>query len=238
MKLVVARDAAELAAFAAALFRERVRARPGLAMAVPAGRTPRAMYALMRDLQASAPVDFGAMRVFSVDELCPPAPPDGYFWRQVRVEFLSWANVDPARCHPFRVDALDLLGMCRDYEHAIQDCGGLDLVMLGLGPNAHIASNEPGTPLDTRTRPVRLLDATVAYILTDPVIQGTVCPAAVTLGTMTIREAREIVLLASGAAKRDALRRVLEGPVTPDAPASLVRLHPQATLLVDRDAMP
>jgi glucosamine-6-phosphate deaminase len=238
MKLVVARDAAELAALAASLFRQRVRATPDLAMAVPAGRTPRAMYALMRHLQAIEPVDFSQMHVFSVDELCPPAPRDGYFWRQVRTEFLSWANVDPARCRPFRVDAVDLPAMCRDYERAIADSGGLALVMVGLGPNAHIASNEPGTPLDSRTRPVRLLDATVAYILTDDVIQGAVCPAAVTLGTMTIREAREIVVLASGAAKRDALRRVLEGPVTPDAPASLVRLHANATVLVDRDAMP
>lgn len=78
MRLVVARDSDELAALAADLFRARLRDRPELAMAVPAGRTPRRMYARLQELQAHDPVDFRRMRVFAVDELCPPAPPDGY----------------------------------------------------------------------------------------------------------------------------------------------------------------
>jgi len=77
MRLVVARDAEQLAEMAAELFRDRVRARPELAMAVPAGRTPRRMYRVLQALQATAPVDYSRMRVFSVDELCPPAPADG-----------------------------------------------------------------------------------------------------------------------------------------------------------------
>ena len=89
------RDAPELAEAAADVFRDRLAARPDLAMAVPAGRTPRRMYGLLRDRQARVPVAYGAMRVFSVDELCPPAPRDGYFWRQVRSEFLAWARVPP-----------------------------------------------------------------------------------------------------------------------------------------------
>src|SRR5439155_821799 len=110
-KVVVFRDAAELAEAAATLFRERLTARPDLAMAVPAGRTPRRMYARLRDWQAREPVDYGRMHVFSIDELCPPAPADGYFWRQVRSEFLSWAGVPTERCHPFDVGAPDLEAM-------------------------------------------------------------------------------------------------------------------------------
>jgi glucosamine-6-phosphate deaminase len=238
VRLVVADDAAGLARAAADLFRARVRASPHLAMAVPAGRTPRRMYELMCELQRGAPVSFGAMHVFSVDELCPPAPADGYFWRQVRREFLGWARTGPDRLHPFRVDAPDLAAMCEAYEKAIAAGGGLDLVMLGLGPNAHIASNEPGSHLDSRTRPVQLLPETVRYILTDDVIQGPVCDAAVTLGVGTIREAREVVLLVGGAAKRAALARVLEGPVTADVPASVLQRHPNCTVLADRAAAP
>src|SRR5437762_3223341 len=140
-------------------------------------------------------------------ELCPPAPADGYFWRQVRAEFLAWAGVDAARCRPFAVDAADLEAMCAAYETAIAEAGGLDVVMLGLGPNAHLASNEPGCAFDLRTRPVRLLDETVRYILTDDVIQGPVCERAVTLGLGTIMAAREVVLLVSGEAKADPLAR-------------------------------
>jgi glucosamine-6-phosphate deaminase len=238
MHVLIARDAEELAEIAADVFRERVRGRPELAMAVPAGRTPRRMYARMAHLQARAPIDYARMRVFSIDELCPPAPADGYFWRQVRAEFLSWANVDAGRCRPFAVDAADLDAMCAAYEAAIADADGLDVVMLGLGPNAHLASNEPGCAFDVRTRPVRLLDATVRYILTDDVVQGEICERAVTLGLATIMAAREVIVLVSGEAKRAPLAHMLDGPVTPDVPASVLRTHPRCLVLADRAARP
>ena len=94
------------------------------------------MYRVLQALQATAPVDYSRMRVFSVDELCPPAPPDGYFWRQVRTELLAWAGITAERCCPFAVDAGDLTVMCERYERRIVEAGGLDLVMLGLGPLA------------------------------------------------------------------------------------------------------
>ena len=236
MELRVHADAEALAAAAAELFRARVAARPALAMAVPAGRTPRRMYALMREQQASAPVDFTRMRAFCVDELCPPAPADGYFWRQIRREFLSWAGVPATRCRPFAVDAADLHAMCKDYERAIVEGGGLDLVMLGLGPNAHIASHEPPADFTTVTCPVELLPSTVDYILTDEVIQGDVCARAVTLGVQTILAAREVVVLVSGAGKRAALRAMLHGPQTPDVPASVLQRHPNCVVLADAAA--
>jgi glucosamine-6-phosphate deaminase len=236
MRVVVARDAEQLAEMAADLFRDRLRARPQLAMAVPAGRTPRRMYRILEARQRSAPADYARMSVFSVDELCPPAPSDGYFWRQVRREFLSWAQVRPERCHPFQVDAADLDAMCADYEAGIAAAGGLDLVMLGLGPNGHIASNEPPAAFDSRTGPVRLLASTVEYILTDEVIQGQVCDRAVTLGVATILAAREVVVLVSGRQKREPLRRLIHGPITPDLPASILQGHPACTILADRDA--
>ena len=238
MRIVVARDADELAEIAADLFRDRVRARPDLAMAVPAGRTPRRMYARMAALQRRHPVEYAHMRIFSVDELCPPAPADGYFWRQVRAEFLAWAGVDAARCRPFAVTAADLDAMCADYEAAIEAAGGLDAVMLGLGPNAHLASNEPGCAFTVRTRPVRLLADTVRYILTDDVIQGEVCDRAVTLGLATIMAAREVVVLVSGEGKREPLARMLDGPVTPDVPASVLQRHPRCLVITDRAARP
>ncbi|HEV8640737.1 MAG TPA: 6-phosphogluconolactonase [Methylomirabilota bacterium] len=242
MRLIVFREAEELAAAAAALVRERVGAKPDLAMAVPAGRTPRRMYALLRELQATVAVDFSRLRVFSVDELCRPAPASGYFWQQVCHEFLEWAGVPGARCHPFRIDAADLEEMCRAYEKVIVEVGGLDLVMLGLGPNAHLASNEPGAPFDSVTRPVPLLPETVQYILTDQVnltlAGGAVADRAVTLGLSTIAAAREVVVLVSGRGKRAALRRLVDGPVSPEIPASVLRNHPRCTVLADRNAYP
>ena len=238
MELVVCRDAADLASRAVDHVRDRLSAKPDLSMAVPAGRTPRLMYQLLAARSARGEVDFSRMRVFEVDELCPPAPPDGYFWRQISAEFLAWARVPESRLHPFRVDASDLGAMCARYEEVIAEVGGLDLVMLGLGPNGHIASNEPGSSFDSRCRPVKLLPSTVGYILTDDVIQGEVSEWAVTLGMATIREAREVVVLVSGAGKREPLSGMLHGSVGPDVPASMLRLHPRCTVLADRAASP
>ena len=237
MELVVSRDAAALARRAADHFLHRLQAKPDLSMAVPAGRTPRLMYALLAEEHRQGRVDFSRMRVFSVDELCPPAPPDGYFWRQVGKEFLAWAGVAGERRHPFRVDRPGLDQMCREYEETITRAGGLDLVMLGLGPNGHIASNEPGSPFDSRCRPVRLLASTVDYILTDAVIQGAVCDRAVTLGIATLLEAREVVVLVNGPGKREPLAKMLDGPITPNVPASALRRHPRCVILADEAAV-
>jgi glucosamine-6-phosphate deaminase len=242
MRVTVFPDAEALAIGAASLVRERVRARPDLVMAVPAGRTPRRMYALLRALQMEDPVDFSRLSVFSVDELCPPAPAAGYFWQQVCREFLAWAGVPVERRHPFQLGPGDVGEMCQRYEGLIAAHGGLDLVMLGLGPNAHLASNEPGAPFESATRPVLLLPETVAYIRTDePNLQpagGAVSDRAVTLGLATILAAREVVVLVSGTGKREALGHMLDGPVTPDVPASILRTHPRCTVLADHDARP
>ncbi len=237
MELLTFGDAEALARTAAGLIVERVRARPTLAMATPAGRTPRRMYAELAALHRAGGLDLTRMRPFAVDELCPPAPADGYFWRQLQREFLAWAGIPADRCARFRVDAADLPSMCEAYEAAIAAAGGLDVVMMGLGPNGHIASNEPGSPFDSRTRPVRLLPETVRYILTDPIPEGRVSESAVTLGIATIMEAREVIVLVSGAAKGAALGAMLEGPVTEALPASILRNHPRCLVVADREAL-
>jgi glucosamine-6-phosphate deaminase len=237
MELIVCADAAELARRAAEAIVERVRARPTLAMAAPAGRTPRRMYGELQALHRAGALDLSGLRVFGIDELCPPAPPDGYFWRQLRREFLGWAGIPPEGCTRFEVDAADLTAMCAAYEAAIERAGGLDLVMMGLGPNGHIASNEPPCDFDCGTRPVRLLPDTVGYILTDDVIQGPVSHTAVTLGIRTIMAAREVILLVSGARKRAPLTAVLHGDVTPAVPASILQSHASCLILADRDAL-
>ncbi len=236
MRLEVLENAEAVAAAAAALWLDRLAARPDLVVAAPAGRTPRPTYRRLREEAARRRASFSRIRVFAVDELCAPAPADGYFWHDVREGFLDWAGVPAGHQHPFDPCAPDLDAMCRGIERRIVELGGLDLVLLGLGPNGHLASNEPGSAFDSRTRAVVLRPETVAYILTDERADPRVSHRAVTLGLGTLAEAREVVVLVSGAPKREALRRALTGPVTPDCPASLLQSLPGALVLADRAA--
>ena len=235
MELRVFDDTPALAEAAAALWLDRLAARPTLGVAAPAGRTPRPMYRRLREEAGRRGTSFARASVFAVDELVAPAPCDGYFWRHV-MDGLGWAGIPAANLHPFDPCAPDLDAMCADYERRIAAAGSLDLVMLGLGPNGHLASNEPGSPFESRTRPVRLRPETVAYIGTDEAADPRVTDQAVTLGLGTIAEAREVVVLVSGAAKRDVLRTALTGPVTPDCPASLLQTLLNALVLADRSA--
>jgi glucosamine-6-phosphate deaminase len=236
VRLEVLEDAEAVAAAAAELWLDRLAARPDLVVAAPAGRTPRPMYRRLRDEAARRGASFSRVRVFAVDELCAPAPAGGYFWRHVQEAFLDWADVPLDHRHPFDPAAPDLDAMCRAVERRIVELGGLDLVLLGLGPNGHLASNEPGSAFDSRTRAVVLRPETVAYILTDERADPCVSYRAVTLGLGTLAEAREVVVLVSGAPKHEALRRALTGPVTPDCPASMLQTLPGALVLADRAA--
>ena len=236
MRLEVFEGPEELAAAAADLWLDRLAARPELVMGVPAGRTPRPTYRRLREEAGRRGASFRRSRVFPVDELCAPAPADGHFWRQIRAEFLDWAGIPPAQRCPFEPADPDLTAMCDRVEARIRELGGLDLVVLGLGVNGHLAANEPGSAFDSRTRPVGLQPETVAYILGDASAASAVGDRAVTLGLGTIAEAREVLVLVSGPAKRDILHRALTGPVGPECPASLLQRLPGARVFADRAA--
>jgi len=229
-------DAEAVGAAAARHWLDCLARRPGLVVAVPAGRTPRPMYRHLRVEAAGRRLSFAACHVFGVDELCLPGAREGYFWRQIREAFLDRAGIPPSHRHPFDPAATDLQAMCDGLEARIRELGGLDLAILGLGPNGHLAANEPGSPLDSRARPVRLDPATLAHLATDPAAPGPVSDRAVTLGLGTLAEARQVLVLVTGAGKREILRRALAGPVGPECPASLLQRLPAARVLADRAA--
>jgi len=236
VELRVFADGEALAAGAAALWLDRLTVKPGLVMAVPAGRTPRPTSRRLRVEAARRGLSFAQSRVFAVDELCAPGPGEGEFWRRIREDFLDWAGIPAANCHPFDPAAPDPAAMCAAIEARIAALGGLDVVVLGLGRNGHLGANEPGSPFDSRTRPVRLRPETVADLRADAPADIIAGDQAVTLGLGTLAQAREAVLLVSGAAKADVLRRAFTGPVTPDCPASILQRWPAAVVLADRAA--
>jgi glucosamine-6-phosphate deaminase len=238
MRFLRCRGLEQFHAQAARLFRARIGANPQLVLAPPAGRTPKGMYRLLAEEARARPLDCSGLTLFAIDEIGFPGPGGFRFRRDIEEDFLAWAKVLPERCHFFDVHAADLEAMCAAYETAISAAGGLDLIVMGLGENGHIASNEPGAPSDSRTRPVTLTRKTLGQFFP----QGHPLPPqpwrAVTLGIATILEARSIVVLAAGAHKRRAVRALLEAPISELFPCTALRAHRDVTLIVDAAAYP
>jgi glucosamine-6-phosphate deaminase len=205
----------------------------GAVLGLATGRTMTGVHAELVRMHRDEGLSFRDVTTFNVDELWPLAPDDPRSFHDVmRRQLFAHVDLDPARTHvPDGSLPLDRLpGACADYEHAIQAAGGLDLLLLGLGSNGHLAFNEPGSPADSRTRLVTLEEATRERA------GGDVPEHAISVGLGTILEARAIVLLAFGREKAEVVQRALTGEVTDALPASVLQRHADVHVLLDPDA--
>ncbi len=211
----------------------RIAARPDLVLCLPTGSTPRPVYDRLADALARAATSLAGVRIVLLDEYL--GLPVGHPIR-CDVQLRQRLPERSAEFVTFDVDGPDPATACAAYDAAIGDRGGLDLVVLGLGTNGHIGMNEPGTRPDAPTRVIELAPSTMAaaraYGADPPPTHG------VTLGLAGILAAREVWLLVSGARKAAILREMLEGPVTTDVPASLLRGHPGLRIIADDASRP
>lgn len=209
---------------------------PRALVALPAGRTPRGMYRLLaREMSHRAP-DASRLRFLNLDEYVGILPSDRRsFFAELHERFLDPLRIGAARVRLLNGHAGDLRQECDAYEQYIRDGGGIDLAILGIGTNGHIAFNEPGTSFDARTH-VAALSAETRGALQRRF--GRELPReGLTLGIATILEARVVLLLASGEGKARALRRAFCSVPTPLIPASALQGHPGLTVAADADAL-
>ncbi|WP_432548471.1 glucosamine-6-phosphate deaminase [Kineococcus sp. SYSU DK004] len=201
------------------------------ALGVATGSSPSPVY---RELHRRALPGWAGVRLFSLDEYVglPPGDPRSYA-AVVEREVRAPLGVAPEDVHVPDGAAADLDAACRAFEDALTAAGGVDLQVLGIGATGHIGFNEPGSPLDSRTRVVELAERTRrdnARFFDDP---SQVPRRALTQGVATIGGARRHLLVASGPGKAEAVRRALEGEVSPGCPASAVRTFTDVTVLLD-----
>jgi glucosamine-6-phosphate deaminase len=228
----VLEDAGEVAHAAAEAFRLRVAARPDLVLALPTGRTPVAFYDELARLRVAGRLDLARARAFNLDELVLPGDDPRSF--RCFMERHAWGplGLDPERCDIPDGAAPDLAAECRRYEAAIAEAGGIDLAVLGLGGDGHVAYNLPG-PVTLQTHVVRLPDGLAAALDLPPEEWPL---RAITMGLGTIRQARSILLLANGAPKAMAVRALVRGPEDPEWPCSFLNGHPDLEVMLDRGA--
>jgi glucosamine-6-phosphate deaminase len=236
MRVVIEREA-ELYRLAAERVARTIRAKPDCVLGLATGRTMIPLYDELARLHESEGLSFAAVTAFHLDEyvgVAPGAP--GSFRRFVRERLEARTDLRPGAVHAPDASAADPAAAARAYETALFAAGGIDLQLLGLGVNAHIGFNEPGSSLASRTRVKTLSDETVLAN------QAGLPPGvrerrlAVTLGLGNILEARACLLVATGPAKAGAVAATIEGPVTASAPASILQFHPDAIAYVDEAA--
>lgn len=211
---------------------------PRLTLGLPTGRTPIPLYRELSALYADEQVDFAEATTFNLDEfLGVSASHPGSYRAFMERHLFSHVNVPPRQVHFLNGSAADPDAECRGYERQIARSGGLDLLILGLGTNGHIGFNEPGASLVAATHRTRL---TAATRRSNAALFGNRADAvprqALSMGMGTILHARRIVLLATGQSKAVAVRRLVQGPITPKVPASFLQLHRSVEVWVDRAA--
>jgi glucosamine-6-phosphate deaminase len=227
----------ELHRLAARRIARIVRARPRCVLGLATGRTMAPLYAELVRLHREEGLSLAGVTAFNLDEYVGVARGAPGSLRRFMLDHLVAHTDLPERAlHLPDGASPDLDAAAATYEAEIRAAGGIDLQLLGLGVNAHLGFNEPGSSLASRTRVKTLSDETLAAN------QGELPPGvrerrlALTLGLGNILEARACLLLATGPAKAGAVAASVEGPVTASAPASILQFHPDAIVYVDEAA--
>jgi glucosamine-6-phosphate deaminase len=230
-------DYEAMSATAAEIVVEAVHANPKLVLALPTGSTPLGMFRALVEKVRRGEVDLSNVTFFCLDEYVGVEPDDpnsltGWLLR----EFMDPAGVRPDQIHMVPASADDPHAAVEGYEADLRAFGGLDLAVLGLGPNGHIAFNEPGSQRESRTRILELtpesIEQSSAYWS-----EGTPTPTtAMTMGVATLLEADRVLLIVSGEGKAEILRRALKDAPSADVPASWLQTVPEKTLVIADEA--
>jgi glucosamine-6-phosphate deaminase len=207
-------------------------------LGLPTGRTAVPLYAALVARHRAGRADFSRATTFNLDEFANLAPDHpGSYHAFMREHLFAHVNLAPDRTHLLRGDARDWRAEIARFERRLADRGGLDLAVVGIGMNGHVAFNEPAPALVARTHRVRLAASTRRANAGPFGKRWQDVPThALSMGIATILSARRVVLLATGAHKAAIVARALTGAVTTRVPASLLQVHPDVVVVLDRAA--
>ncbi len=237
MKVVILDNAGDVARYGADIFREQLAKKPDSVFGLATGSTPLHLYRELIGSNQRGEISFAQARTFNLDEYMdlPPEHPQSYR-HFMNEEFFRHINIDLDNTRVPPGDADNPLTACQEYEQAIASAGGIDIQLLGIGRNGHIGFNEPTSCLTSRTRVKTLTRETIqdnARFFGEDEVQPQL---SITMGIGTIMEARLVVLLATGKSKANAIKAMVEGPVSAWCPASALQLHPATVVIIDEEA--
>lgn len=211
--------------------------KPECVLGLATGASPIGAYRQLISWYRKGDLDFSGVTSINLDEYVGLGPEDSqsYAWF-MRENLFRHVNIRPENTNiPNGLDA-DANRECARYNRIIASCHGLDLQLLGIGENGHIGFNEPGAAFEKETHRVALTQGTIQANARFFEKIEDVPRYAYSMGIKSIMQARHILLIASGEKKADAIYKALYGPVTPLVPASILQLHNNVTVVLDRAA--
>lgn len=238
MKLIACKDYTEMSQKAANEILELVHREKRCTLGLATGSTPEGVYKVLVEDFNKGETSYKHVSSVNLDEYVGLAKdnPNSYH-HYMKSNLFQHIDLPESQQLIPNGEAKDLEEECRGYEKTIAELGGVDLQLLGIGHNGHIGFNEPGTPFTSRTHVVDLAEKTRkanARFFSDV---SEVPTQAITMGIETILESKKILLLISGKSKAEALSKLMNGPIDESFPASILKNHPNVTIMADEEAM-
>ena len=238
-RILVAKTADEAGVLAANEFEAVIAKKPAAVIGLATGSTPLPLYRELIAREKAGKIDFSKVRSANLDEYKGLAPTHEQSYRKfMQDNLLDHISIKPENTIVPLGQAEDIQKMCEEYEAKIEEWGGVDCQLLGIGHDGHIGFNEPEDHFPAMTHEVQLTEMTIDANKRFFESIDDVPRAAITMGIGTIMAAKKIVMIVTGADKKEILKKTFWGPVDPQVPASILQFHPDVTLICDEAAYP
>ncbi|MEE9448083.1 MAG: glucosamine-6-phosphate deaminase [Arenicellales bacterium] len=237
MKVVIVASPEAVAQRGAEIFNKQLTLKPASVLGLATGSTPIALYKNLIALNQQQALSFKQASTFNLDEYLGLAPTHAQSYRYFMQENLfDHIDILLGNTHFPEGNSDDPIAACEEYERLMAQAGGIDLQLLGIGRNGHIGFNEPSSSLASRTRVKTLTRETIDDNARFFAKDGFQPELSITMGIGTIMESNEVVLLATGESKAEAIHDTVEGAVSAACPASILQMHPKVTVVIDEAA--
>lgn len=237
MKIIVTKNYKEMSTAAGEILERVINEKPDCVLGLATGSTPEGLYDYLTQKYDEGKLDFSKVSSVNLDEYYPISPDNDQSYRYfMNKNLFDRVNIDKNRTFVPNGEAKDVEAACAAHESKIDELGGIDIQILGIGRNGHIGFNEPGAELFKYTHLTELTSDTINANARFFSSEDEVPKHALTMGVASVFKARKILLLASGKGKAEAIARLIKGGISTDCPASLLSLHPDVTLICDEDA--
>lgn len=237
MNILVYENEQEISDASGILISSVVINKPNCVLGLATGSTALTPYRKMIEIYGSGAISFKNVTSFNLDEYCDLDPSDKNSYRSFMNDNLfSFIDIDTANTNFLNGNAANKDDECADYESKIKDAGGIDIQLLGIGSNGHIAFNEPDDSFPSKSHQVALKESTIKDNARFFKSIEEVPTHSLTMGIGSIMNARKIVIIAIGKNKAEAIQQMVKGEVSPKCPASILQFHNDVTVMVDKEA--